>query len=84
MNPHELSSTRGAQVACGFGAVYETIEKVRVSGADAVLVTGLGPVGPATAMHSGWVTMHPAWFCGERGSTRGSGCAGMYLAYHQA
>ena len=37
-------------MACGFGTVYEGIEKVGVSGDDAVLVTGLGPVGLATAM----------------------------------
>ncbi len=48
--PDELSYTDGAQVACGFGTVYEAIEKVGVSGADAVLVTGLGPVGLATLM----------------------------------
>ena len=40
----------GAQVACGFGTVYEGLERVGVSGNDAVLVTGLGPVGLATAM----------------------------------
>jgi threonine dehydrogenase-like Zn-dependent dehydrogenase len=48
--PPELSFSDGAQVACGFGTVYEGIEKVGVSGNDAVLVTGLGPVGLATAM----------------------------------
>lgn len=37
-------------MACGFGTVYEAIEKVGVSGNDAVLVTGLGPVGLATLM----------------------------------
>jgi D-arabinose 1-dehydrogenase-like Zn-dependent alcohol dehydrogenase len=30
-------------MACGFGSVYEAIEKVGVSGNDAVLVVGLGP-----------------------------------------
>jgi threonine dehydrogenase-like Zn-dependent dehydrogenase len=48
--PDELSFSDGAQVACGFGTVYEAILKVGVSGNDAVLVTGLGPVGLATAM----------------------------------
>lgn len=48
--PDELSYSDGAQVACGFGTVYEGIEKVGVSGNDAVLVTGLGPLGLATAM----------------------------------
>jgi threonine dehydrogenase-like Zn-dependent dehydrogenase len=48
--PGELSYTDGAQVACGFGTVYEAIQKVGVSGNDSVLVTGLGPVGLATLM----------------------------------
>jgi threonine dehydrogenase-like Zn-dependent dehydrogenase len=48
--PDALSYSDGAQVACGFGTVYEGIERVGVSGNDAVLVTGLGPVGLATAM----------------------------------
>ena len=48
--PDELSYIDGAQVACGFGTVYEAIEKVGVSGDDAVLVVGLGPVGLATLM----------------------------------
>ena len=48
--PDELSYADGAQVACGFGTVYEAIEKVGVSGDDAVLVVGLGPVGLACLM----------------------------------
>jgi threonine dehydrogenase-like Zn-dependent dehydrogenase len=48
--PDELSYSDGAQVACGFGTVYEGLEKIGVSGNDAVLITGLGPVGLATAM----------------------------------
>ncbi len=48
--PDELSYTDGAQVACGFGTVYEAIQKIGVSGDDAVLVTGLGPVGLAALM----------------------------------
>ena len=48
--PNELSFTDGAQVACGFGTVYEAIQKIGVSGDDAVLVTGLGPVGLAALM----------------------------------
>ncbi len=48
--PDELSYADGAQVACGFGTVYEAIEKVGVSGNDTVLVTGLGPVGLAVLM----------------------------------
>lgn len=48
--PDELSYADGAQVACGFGTVYEAIEKIGVSGNDAVLVVGLGPVGLACLM----------------------------------
>ena len=47
--PDELSYADGAQVACGFGTVYEAIEKIGVSGNHAVLITGLGPVGLAAA-----------------------------------
>src|SRR5271166_6167733 len=46
--PDELSYGDGAQVACGFGTVYEGLEKIGISGNDAVLITGLGPVGLAT------------------------------------
>jgi threonine dehydrogenase-like Zn-dependent dehydrogenase len=48
--PDSLSYADGAQVACGFGTVYEAIMKVGVSGNDDVLVVGLGPVGLATLM----------------------------------
>jgi threonine dehydrogenase-like Zn-dependent dehydrogenase len=48
--PDELTYADGAQVACGFGTVYEAIEKIGVSGDDAVLVVGLGPVGLAALM----------------------------------
>ncbi len=48
--PDELTYTDGAQIACGFGTVYEGLEKIGVCGNDAVLVTGLGPVGLATLM----------------------------------
>lgn len=48
--PDSLTYTDGAQVACGFGTVYEGLEKIGVSGNDRVLVTGLGPVGLATLM----------------------------------
>lgn len=50
--PDELSYMDGAQVACGFGTVYEGLEKIGISGNDAVLITGLGPVGLASAMLS--------------------------------
>ncbi|MDR3336987.1 MAG: zinc-binding dehydrogenase [Treponema sp.] len=48
--PPELTYADGAQVACGFGTVFEAIKKVGVSGADNVLVVGLGPVGLAVLM----------------------------------
>jgi threonine dehydrogenase-like Zn-dependent dehydrogenase len=47
--PAELTYADGAQVACGFGTVYEGLQKIGISGNDAVLITGLGPVGLATA-----------------------------------
>jgi threonine dehydrogenase-like Zn-dependent dehydrogenase len=46
--PEGLSYADGAQVACGFGTVYEGLMKIGISGTDAVLITGLGPVGLAT------------------------------------
>jgi threonine dehydrogenase-like Zn-dependent dehydrogenase len=48
--PPSLSYTDGAQVACGFGTVYEALEKIGISGNDSLLVTGLGPVGLAALM----------------------------------
>jgi len=48
--PDELTFGDGAQVACGFGTVYEALQKIGVSGDHTVLVTGLGPVGLATLM----------------------------------
>lgn len=50
MLPDELTYTDGAQVACGFGTVYEGLEKIGISGNDDVLVVGLGPVGLAALM----------------------------------
>jgi len=47
--PGELSYADGAQVACGFGTVYEALEKIGINGNHSVLITGLGPVGLATA-----------------------------------
>jgi threonine dehydrogenase-like Zn-dependent dehydrogenase len=46
--PQELSYADGAQVACGFGTVYEGLQKIGISGNNSVLITGLGPVGLAT------------------------------------
>ena len=42
--PDELSYCDGAQVACGFGTVYESLEKTGISGNDAVLITGPGRI----------------------------------------
>jgi threonine dehydrogenase-like Zn-dependent dehydrogenase len=47
--PDELSYADGAQVACGFGTVYEATEKIGVNGNHSVLIAGLGPVGMAAA-----------------------------------
>jgi threonine dehydrogenase-like Zn-dependent dehydrogenase len=48
--PDALSHVDGACVACGFGTAYEALSRARAWGADAVLVTGLGPVGLAVGM----------------------------------
>lgn len=48
--PDELTYADGAQVACGFGTVYEGLQKIGISGNDAVLIVGLGPVGLAALM----------------------------------
>ena len=45
--PDALTYEDGAQVACGFGTVYEALQRIGVNGNDAVLITGLGPVGLA-------------------------------------
>jgi threonine dehydrogenase-like Zn-dependent dehydrogenase len=48
--PDGLSFVDGACVACGFGTAYEAVRRAGVSGLDAVLVTGLGPVGLAAGL----------------------------------
>ncbi|HUS68941.1 MAG TPA: zinc-binding dehydrogenase [Kofleriaceae bacterium] len=48
--PAELSFVDGALVACGFGTAYEALLRVRVGGTDAMLITGLGPVGLAAGL----------------------------------
>ena len=45
--PDGLSWLDGACVACGFGTAYQALRRAAVSGRDAVLVVGLGPVGLA-------------------------------------
>jgi len=47
--PDSLTYLDGAQVACGFGTVYEALQKIGVDGNHTVLITGLGPVGLAAA-----------------------------------
>ncbi len=48
--PDELSFVDGACVACGFGTAYEAVTRAAVSGRDAVLVTGMGPLGIAAGL----------------------------------
>jgi threonine dehydrogenase-like Zn-dependent dehydrogenase len=48
--PDKLSYVDGALVACGFGTVYEALNRVRVCGQDRVLITGMGPVGMAAGL----------------------------------
>ena len=48
--PDNLSYVDGALVACGFGTAWEALTRMRTSGYDRLLVTGLGPVGLAAAM----------------------------------
>jgi len=48
--PEQLSYVDGALVSCGFGTAYEGLLRLRLSGRDRLLITGLGPVGLAAAM----------------------------------
>jgi len=48
--PDELTLLDGSLIACGFGTAYEGLLRCRVTGADELLVVGLGPVGLAAAM----------------------------------
>jgi threonine dehydrogenase-like Zn-dependent dehydrogenase len=48
--PEPLSYVDGALVSCGFGTAYEGLLRLRLSGQDRLLITGLGPVGLAAAM----------------------------------
>jgi threonine dehydrogenase-like Zn-dependent dehydrogenase len=45
-----LTYVDGALVSCGFGTAYEALLRLDVSGRDTLLITGLGPVGLASAM----------------------------------
>jgi threonine dehydrogenase-like Zn-dependent dehydrogenase len=50
MLPDRLSFIDGALVSCGFGTAWEALRRIQVTGADNLLVTGLGPVGLGVAM----------------------------------
>ena len=48
--PAALTYLDGAMVACGFGTAYAACVRAQISGRDAVVVTGLGPVGLGAAL----------------------------------
>jgi len=48
--PDALSYVDGALVSCGFGTAHQGLLRIGTSGADDLLVVGLGPVGLAAAM----------------------------------
>ncbi|HUR77878.1 MAG TPA: zinc-binding dehydrogenase [Acidimicrobiales bacterium] len=48
--PDALDFVDGACIACGFGTAYEALVRAGISGRDALLVTGLGPVGLAAGL----------------------------------
>ncbi len=48
--PDNLSYVDGALIACGFGTAWEALTRIKVSGWDRLLITGLGPVGLAAGM----------------------------------
>ena len=48
--PDNLTYVDGALVACGFGTAWEALTRIKVSGWDRLLITGLGPVGLAAGM----------------------------------
>ncbi|WP_198956346.1 zinc-binding dehydrogenase [Archangium sp. Cb G35] len=48
--PASLSYVDGAMCACGVGTAWESLTRIGVNGGDALLVTGLGPVGMGVAM----------------------------------
>lgn len=48
--PEALTYEDGAFISCGIGTAYEGVLRAEVSGADSVLVVGLGPIGLAAMM----------------------------------
>ena len=61
--PQELTYLDGSCVACGFGTAYEALIRLAISGADSLLVTGLGPVGLAAAMIARKLGATPVYGC---------------------
>jgi threonine dehydrogenase-like Zn-dependent dehydrogenase len=61
--PQQLTFLDGACVACGFGTAYEALIRLAVSGADSLLVTGLGPVGLAAGLIAGKLGATPVYGC---------------------
>ncbi|MGI8457519.1 MAG: zinc-dependent alcohol dehydrogenase family protein [Propionibacteriaceae bacterium] len=51
--PDFVTFLDGACVACGFGTAYEGLLRAQVSGRDALVVVGLGPVGLAAGLLGG-------------------------------
>lgn len=49
--PDELTDEEASLACCTLGASFGAFERVKVSGADTVLVTGLGPVGLGAVVH---------------------------------
>jgi len=48
--PDTLTYEDGAFISCGIGTAYEGVLRAEVSGADSVLIVGLGPIGLAAMM----------------------------------
>jgi threonine dehydrogenase-like Zn-dependent dehydrogenase len=48
--PASMTYVDGALCACGVGTAWESLTRIGVNGGDALLVTGLGPVGMGVAM----------------------------------
>jgi threonine dehydrogenase-like Zn-dependent dehydrogenase len=48
--PESVSFLDGACIACGFSTAYEALVRLGISGAESLLVTGLGPVGLAAGL----------------------------------
>ncbi|HLL66878.1 MAG TPA: zinc-binding dehydrogenase [Micromonosporaceae bacterium] len=51
--PDSLSYVDGSSVACSFGTAYQALCRADLSGRDAALITGMGPVGLAVGLLAG-------------------------------